>query len=79
MSTPLNKELLIKKIKEAVEKGKKRRFKQSVELIVVLRGIDLNKPENRINLLVELPHPRGLIKSRLLPMALLKRRLETPV
>lgn len=57
MSTPLNKELLIKKIKEAVEKGKKRRFKQSVELIVVLRGIDLNKPENRINLLVELPHP----------------------
>jgi len=24
---------------------------------VVLRGVDLSKPENRINLLVELPHP----------------------
>lgn len=35
----------------------KRKFNQSVELIVKLRDVDLNKPESRINELVELPHP----------------------
>jgi LSU ribosomal protein L1P len=57
MSAVINKEVLLAKIKEALKAGKPRRFKQSVDLIVVLRGIDLSKPENRINLLVELPHP----------------------
>lgn len=57
MSTALNKEALLRSIREALGAGKRRRFRQSVELIVVLRGIDLSKPENRINLLVELPHP----------------------
>ncbi len=57
MSAVINKEALLAKIAEALKRGRKRRFKQSVELIVVLRGVDLSKPENRINLLVELPHP----------------------
>jgi large subunit ribosomal protein L1 len=57
MSAVVNKEVLLAKIAEALKKGKQRRFKQSVELIVVLKGVDLNKPENRINLIVELPHP----------------------
>ncbi|ABL87643.1 LSU ribosomal protein L1P [Pyrobaculum islandicum DSM 4184] len=57
MSAVINKEVLLSKIKEALRNGKPRRFRQSVELIVVLRDVDLNKPENRINLLVELPHP----------------------
>lgn len=57
MSAVINKEVLLTKIKEALKAGKPRRFRQSVELIVVLRGVDLSKPENRINLLVELPHP----------------------
>lgn len=57
MSAVINKEALLAKIGEALKGGKPRRFRQSVELIVVLRGVDLSKPENRINLLVELPHP----------------------
>ncbi|MCU7787323.1 50S ribosomal protein L1 [Pyrobaculum sp. 3827-6] len=57
MSAVINKEALLAKIAEALKRGRQRRFKQSVELIVVLRGVDLSKPENRINLLVELPHP----------------------
>ncbi|AET32870.1 50S ribosomal protein L1 [Pyrobaculum ferrireducens] len=57
MSAVVNKEAFLAKIAEALKRGRQRRFKQSVELIVVLRGVDLSKPENRINLLVELPHP----------------------
>ncbi|MEM1597526.1 MAG: 50S ribosomal protein L1 [Pyrobaculum sp.] len=57
MSAVVQKEVLLKKIEEAVKAGKKRRFRQGVELILVLRGVDLSKPENRINVLVELPHP----------------------
>ncbi|MFN7106442.1 MAG: 50S ribosomal protein L1 [Pyrobaculum sp.] len=58
----INKEVLFRKIKEALESGKSRRFRQSVELILVLRGVDLNKPENRMNILVQLPHPPKLNK-----------------
>lgn len=57
MSAVVQKEVLLKKIEEAVKAGKKRRFRQGVELILVLRGVDLSRPENRINVLVELPHP----------------------
>lgn len=57
MSAVINKEALLAKIEEALRRGKPRRFRQSVELILVLREVDLSKPENRINLLVELPHP----------------------
>ena len=57
MSAVISREVLLAKINEALKAGKPRRFKQSVELIVVLRDVDLNKPENRINLLVELPRP----------------------
>ena len=62
MSAVVQREVLLKKIDEALKVGKKRRFRQSVELIVVLRDIDLNKPENRINILVELPYPPKLNK-----------------
>ncbi|MHC1586131.1 MAG: 50S ribosomal protein L1 [Candidatus Hecatellaceae archaeon] len=49
-------------LKKALEKAlasRKRNFTQSVELIVTLRDIDLKKPENRFNELVELPNPLG--------------------
>jgi large subunit ribosomal protein L1 len=62
MSAVISKEVLLAKINEALKAGKPRRFRQSVELIVVLRDVDLNKPENRINLLVELSHPPKLNK-----------------
>ncbi|HDM89137.1 MAG TPA: 50S ribosomal protein L1, partial [Candidatus Bathyarchaeota archaeon] len=35
-------------LKEARERAKKRNFKQSVELIINLRDVDVKKPENRI-------------------------------
>jgi len=47
-------------ITEAVEKAKgtskKRTFKQSVDLVLSLHDVDLKKPENRINELVEIPN-----------------------
>ncbi|MEM0087176.1 MAG: hypothetical protein QXZ38_03575 [Candidatus Micrarchaeaceae archaeon] len=40
------------------EKGK-RKFKQSVELAINFKGIDFNKQENRLNMNILLPHPKG--------------------
>jgi len=54
---PVKKEAIFKAISEVKQKSKKRNFRQSVELILNLRDIDLKKPENRINELIELPHP----------------------
>jgi len=34
-----------------------RGFRQSVDLIINLKDLDLKKPENRLNEVVELPHP----------------------
>lgn len=45
----------IKKIRE----GEKRKFTQTVDLIVNLRNIDLKKPENKFSKDVVLPHGRG--------------------
>ncbi len=48
-------------IRNAVEKAlkvsPKRNFKQSVELIVVLRDVDIKSPEGRIRETIFLPHP----------------------
>ncbi len=47
-------------LKDAVEKalklGKKRNFKESIDLIVVLKDIDVRSPEGRIREIVVLPH-----------------------
>ncbi len=43
-------------IEEALSKSKKRNFKQSVDLIVAIEGLDLKRPENRIRLIVRLPY-----------------------
>src|SRR3989338_1981274 len=40
------------------DKGKKQ-FKQSVELIINMRGIDFSKTENRLNLDIVLPKGKG--------------------
>ncbi|MCX8199900.1 MAG: 50S ribosomal protein L1 [Candidatus Micrarchaeota archaeon] len=45
---------------EEVLKGKgSRKFKQTVDLSINFRGIDFNKPENRLNIEVPLPKGRG--------------------
>ncbi|MFQ5710180.1 MAG: 50S ribosomal protein L1 [Candidatus Geothermarchaeales archaeon] len=51
----LTKEQLTKAIGEAKEKGGKRSFEQSVELIVTTEGLDLGKPENRVLEIIRLP------------------------
>jgi len=51
----------LRNLTEVVEEVKKsckgKGFKQSIELIVNLRDLDLRRPENRIIGLMELPHP----------------------
>jgi len=56
MSMVVSKEKIMEAIKEAISKSKKRRFKQSVEIIVVLRGVDPKTPEGRIREVVFLPY-----------------------
>ncbi|MHA1594683.1 MAG: 50S ribosomal protein L1 [Candidatus Baldrarchaeia archaeon] len=55
MSIPL--ENFLEAIRKLREVNKKRRFKQSLEILMSFKGIDLNKPENRITANVVLPHP----------------------
>ncbi len=56
---PLDKKNIIEAIKEAKDKSEKRKFVQSIELILNLRDIDPKKPEGRIQERIELPHPAG--------------------
>lgn len=46
-------------IKEAKEKSKDRNFRQSLDLIVNLKNIDLDQPDNKLDFYVELPDGRG--------------------
>ncbi len=50
---------LVEAIEKAKKAGKPRNFKQSVELVINLRDIDLRRPENRFVEVVELPHGLG--------------------
>ena len=56
---PLTKENIQKALEELRKNKKKRNFKESVELIIKLKDLDLKKPENRINQTVILPHDIG--------------------
>ncbi len=51
------KDAIVKAIEEAIAASPPRKFKQSVELIVVLRDVDPRTPEGRIREVVILPHP----------------------
>lgn len=53
----IDKEKLVKAIREAKEKSKKRNFTQSIELVIAIASVDLKKPENRIRTVVKLPNP----------------------
>jgi len=50
---------IIESVKEAKSKAEKRKFVQSVELVINLRDIDMKKPESKIQELIELPHAVG--------------------
>jgi len=49
----------LEKVKEAKEKAKPRKFNQSWDFSINLKGLDLKKPENRINAEIALPEGRG--------------------
>ncbi len=46
-------------VREALAKGRARKFAQSVELVINLKDIDLKKPESRFTEVIELPHGLG--------------------
>ncbi len=62
-------ESLAEAVEKAKNSGKPRNFKQSIELIINLRDIDLKKPENRIYEVIELPHGKGEKPSKICVIA----------
>ena len=55
----MDKNKLSAAIKKALEDKGTKKFKQSVELIINMRGIDFAKSENRLNLDISLPNGKG--------------------
>ncbi len=55
----VEKDKLVKSIEEAIKSGKKRNFVETVEMAVNLRNLDMKKPENRIDAVINLPHGLG--------------------
>lgn len=55
----MNRKEIVKKIEEVKEKSKNRRFKQSVEICVNFKDIDMESSEYKLNLNVLLPKGRG--------------------
>ncbi len=56
---PLTREAIVDAIKKAIELGKGRKFKQSVELIVVFKGFDPKSPEIKFRDAIVLPKGLG--------------------
>ncbi len=52
-------ENLVEAIERAKKEGKKRNFKQSIELVINIKDLDLKKPENRFVEVIQLPHGLG--------------------
>jgi len=55
----MDKKKVLETLKKARESAKKRNFSQSVDLIVNLQQLDLKKPEQKVDLFVNLPKGRG--------------------
>jgi len=55
----VEKERLEQAIREAIEKAKPRKFVETVDMAVNLRNVDMRRPENRIDVIVTLPHGLG--------------------
>lgn len=52
----LNTERILEALKQARDNSEKRKFSQSIELIINLRDIDMKKPESKIQENIELPY-----------------------
>ena len=55
----MDKDIVLKALQEAKQNSPKRKFNQSVDLIINLKGLDLKKPEHQVNLFVPLRYGRG--------------------
>jgi len=53
---PLDQKTILAAVKESKEKSEKRKFNQSVELILKLHDVDMKSPEGKIQEVLELPH-----------------------
>jgi large subunit ribosomal protein L1 len=53
---PLDQKTILDAVKEAKGKSEKRKFNQSVELVLNLKDIDMKSPEGKLQEIVELPH-----------------------
>jgi large subunit ribosomal protein L1 len=53
---PLDQKTILGAVKEAKEKSEKRKFNQSVELVLNLKDIDMKSPEGKLQEIVELPY-----------------------
>jgi len=53
------KEDIVELVKKALEGSKERKFKESVDLAINLKGVDLSQPKYRIEEEILLPHGRG--------------------
>ena len=53
---PFDQKTILSAVKEAREKSEKRKFNQSVELILKLQDVDMKSPEAKIQEVVELPY-----------------------
>ncbi len=56
---PLDNKTLLQAVKEAKEKSGKKKFNQTVDLIMDIQEIDMKAPEGKIQEVVELPHVTG--------------------
>lgn len=55
----MRKDQAISSLKRLVETAPKRKFTQSVELMINFTGLDMKKPQNQVNVKVALPYPTG--------------------
>lgn len=55
----MDKKIFTESIKKLKEISPKRKFTQSIDLIINLKGIDLKKPEQKVDLFVILPYSKG--------------------
>jgi large subunit ribosomal protein L1 len=53
---PLDKKTLLEAVKQAKDQSGKKKFNQTVELILDIKEIDMKAPEGKIQEVVELPH-----------------------
>ena len=52
-------EKLLKSAVSELKKEKKRNFKQTVDLIINLKNLNLKKPEHQVEFFLELPKAKG--------------------